>query len=249
LAPRPAFTFWPGGRPGGGGPDGGPSDPDPGTAARESARRGDHRPERERLGLPERYLVYTGRFDARQDLETLLRALARLSVSGRPDELPAEVAWPPRVLLVGASPDDRASLARSAAREGVGDALAYAPHLPHERVAALVRGARAAILPAVSDSAGLPALEAIACGTPVVASAVGALPEIVGSAGIVVARRDPERLASALATIWSDERVYGRLAAAARDRARTDRWTWADVADATRRIYADVAARRRVAGR
>ena len=265
LAPRPAFTFWAGGRPhggsddvsGSGGAPGSGSDrvtsataPDPGhgTAGLEAARRGDHRAERERLGLPERYLVYTGRFDARQDLATLLRALARLAVAGRPEELPAEAVWPPRVLLVGASPEDRASLARAAAREGVGDALAYAPHLPDERVAALVRGARAAILPAVSDAAGLPALEAIACGTPVVASAVGALPEIVGSAGIVVAPRDPERLATALATAWSDERLHGQLALAARERAETDRWSWADVAEATRRIYAEVALRRRPDG-
>src|SRR5207245_2875447 len=83
-----------------------------------------------------------------------------------------------------------------------------APRLSDERLAALVRGARAAILPAISDATGLPALEAIACGTPVVASAVGALPEIVGSAGIVVQPRDPDRLASALATTWSDDRVH-----------------------------------------
>jgi glycosyltransferase involved in cell wall biosynthesis len=260
LAPRPAFRFWPAGTRPEPGPDrserGSPDGP-PRAIAGEAARvtawdrasRGDHRAERERLGLPERYLVYAGRFDARQDLETLLRALARLAAAGRPDDLPAEAPWPPRVLLVGASPEDRASLARAASREGVGDTLAYAPHLPDERLAALVRGARAAILPAISDAAGLPALEAIACGTPVVASAVGALPEIVGSAGIVVEPRDPERLASALATAWSDEAVYGRLAAAARERAETDSRTWDDVADATRRVYAEVASRGRLADR
>jgi glycosyltransferase involved in cell wall biosynthesis len=248
LAPRPAFRFWPVGAGAGANPDrkasGGSPDGPRGATAGDIARRGDHRAERERLGLPERYLVYAGRFDARQDLATLLRALARLAAAGRPEGLPADVPWPPRVLLVGASPEDRASLARAAAREGVGDTLAYAPHLSDERVAALVRGARAAILPAISDAAGLPALEAIACGTPVVASAVGALPEIVGSAGIVVEPRDPERLASALATTWSDESLYGGLAAAARERAETDRRTWADVADETRRIYAEVAAGR-----
>jgi glycosyltransferase involved in cell wall biosynthesis len=238
LAPRPAFTFWPGGGVNGASPDAGST---AGAAALEAARRVDHRAERERLGLPERYLVYTGRFDARQDLATLLRALARLAAAGRPEDLPSEVPWPPRVLLVGASPEDRASLARAAAREGVGDSLVYAPRLADERLAVLVRGARAAILPAISDAAGLPALEAIACGTPVIASAVGALPEIVGSAGIVVQPRDAERLAAAVATAWSDEPVYGRLAAAARERAETDRRTWADVANETRRIYAEVA--------
>ena len=253
LAPRPAFTFWPAGIEPGAGVDragtGGSTDPGRGASALEIARRSDHRPERERLGLPERYLVYAGRFDARQDLATLLRALAHLAAAGRPEDLPADVAWPPRVLLVGASPEDRASLARAAAREDVGDTLAYAPRLPDERVAALVRGARAAILPAISDSTGLPALEAIACGTPVIASAVGALPEIVGSAGIVVEPRDPERLASALATAWSDEAVHGRLAAAARERAETDRRSWADVANETRRIYAELATGGRPADR
>jgi len=240
LAPRPAFSFWPSTIAAPGQPS---RDVTRDATSSEAERRRDHRAERERLGLPERYLVYTGRFDARQDLATLLLALSRLAAAGRPEDLATDVAWPPRVLLVGASPDDRASLARTAAREGVGDALAYAPRLPDERLAALVRGARAAILPAISDAAGLPALEAIACGTPVVASAVGALPEIVGSAGIVVQPRDAERLASALATTWSDERVHARLASAARERAQTDRRIWADVADETRRVYAEVAVR------
>jgi glycosyltransferase involved in cell wall biosynthesis len=196
--------------------------------------------ERARLGLPERYLVYTGRFDARQDLATLLRALAALAAAGRPAALPDAVPWPPRVLLVGASPDDRASLARAASREGVGDALAYAPGIETARVARLVAGARAAILPAVSESAGLSAIEAIATGVPVVASAVGALPEVVGAAGILVEPRDPGRLASALTAVFADDEVHGRLAAAARARAGDDRRTWADVASQTRAVYAAV---------
>ena len=85
--------------------------------------------------------------------------------------------------------------------------------------ASLVRGARAALLPVVSDSAGHAAIEAIACGTPVVASAVGALPEIVGAAGILVEPRDPARLAQALATAFVDDRVHGSLVEIARERA------------------------------
>ena len=194
--------------------------------------------ERERLGLSERYFVYAGRYDARQDLATLVRALADLGGVGRPDGLAEEVAWPPRVLLVGASPDDRASVARIAAHEGVGDVLSYAPRLEMERLAALVAGARALILPVVSDASGLSAIEAIAAGTPVVASAVGGLPEIVGSAGILVEPRDPRRLAAALATIWTDESLHGHLAQVVRDRARKDRRSWREVADETRRVYA-----------
>ncbi|HET7473059.1 MAG TPA: glycosyltransferase [Candidatus Limnocylindrales bacterium] len=225
LAPRPAYAFW----------------PDGSGAARASVKAS--RSERERLGLPERYLVYSGRYDARQDLATLLRALSLLAAAGRPDGLPEDVPWPPRVLLIGASPEDRASLARAAARVDVGESLAYAPRLSDERAATLVRGARAAILPALSDATGLPALEAVACGTPVIASAVGALPDAVGTAGILVAPREPERLAAALATAWADDRVHARLAASAREAAEASPRTWADVAAETRQVYAEVGIR------
>ena len=204
----------------------------------------DPRAARDRLGLPERYVIYSGRYDARQDTNSLLSALRELGTAGRPAGLGADEAWPPRVLFAGASPDDRAALARAAAREGVGEALVYAPRLDDQRLAALVRGARAALLPVVSDSAGLAAIEAIACGVPVVASSVGALPEIVGPAGILVEPRDARRLASALETAVLDDRVHATLADAARERAAADDRTWADVARETRAVYASVGAAR-----
>lgn len=203
---------------------------------------------RARLGVTGRYLVLFGRFDARLDLATLLGALAALAAAGRPDGLDVGVAWPPRILLVGASPDDRASIARVAARKGIGWSFAYAPGLSVEEVAGLVRGARAAILPVVSDAAGLPVVEALACGTPVVASAVGPLPELIGAAGLLVEPRDPERLAVALAAIWADDAVHARIAELARERTERDTRTWADVARETRAIYAAVGTAR-VTGR
>ncbi len=205
---------------------------------------GDARAERERLGLAERYFVYSGRYDARQDLRTLLRALAELAAAGRPPELAEDVPWPPRVLLLGTSPNDRAALARAAAREDVGDALVYAPALDTARLARLVAGARAAILPAVSEAAGLAALDAIASGVPVVASNVGALPEVVGAAGILVEPREPARLAAALTATWADDRVHGRLAALAREAAAGSARTWTDVARDTRAVYAAAGIRR-----
>lgn len=224
LAPRPAFAL--------------ALEGDRAELDRDAAR------ERDRLGLPERYFVYSGRYDARHDLATLLRALVALAAAGRPAGLPEDVAWPPRILLVGASPEDRASLARAAARQGIGECLSYAPQLAPAVVAGLVRGARSAILPIVSDAAGLAATEAIACGTPVVASSIGALTDLVGGAGILVEPRDPERLAVALRAAWSDDRVHGRIAATARERATWQRRTWADVARETRVIYAEVGVRR-----
>jgi len=142
---------------------------------------------------------------------------------------------------VGASPDDRAALARAAAREGVGELLAYAPYASDERLAALVAGARAVVLPTLSDAAGLAAIEATAAGVPVIASTVGALPEIVSGVGILVEPRDVARLAAAVATAWSDDAVHDRLAAAARARSLKSPRTWRDVARETRAVYGSVA--------
>jgi glycosyltransferase involved in cell wall biosynthesis len=224
LAPRAGFAPWPVGAAAGASP----------SASSDV---------RARLGLTGRYLVFTGRFDARLDLATLLSALAQLARADRPADLEPSASWPPRVLLVGATPDDRASIARAAARKSVGDALVYAPGLPVADLVELVRGARAVVLPVVSEAAGLPVIEAIACGTPVIASAVGPLPELIGPAGLLVEPGDPDRLAVALATLWSDDAVHARIAASARERAAWNTRTWADVARETREVYAAVGSR------
>ncbi len=171
---------------------------------------------RERLGLESRYFILPGRFDARLDLRTFLSAMADLAAAGRPANLDQGTAWPPRILVVGASPDDRASIARAAARKGIGESLAYAPALAVEELVGLVQGARAVVLPAISEGAGLPIIEALACGVPVIASSVGPLPELVGPAGLLVEPADPARLAVALATLWADDVVHGRLREVAR---------------------------------
>ena len=216
----------------------------PRPAFRPEAAAGAER-EATRLGLGQRYAVYAGRYDARQDLPTLLDALARL-VDGPagPGDAPVgpgdAAPWPPRVCLVGATPDDRAALSRAAARAGVADAMAYAPELPSDRLAALVAGARFLVQPANSEATGLVALEAIAAGVPVVASAAGVLPEVVGRAGILVEPGDPARLATALGAAWADDDLHAQLVEAAMERRATMR-TWSDVAWDTRTAWTDVA--------
>lgn len=185
---------------------------------------------RGRHGLVEPYVVYPGRYDARHDLGTLLAAMAHLPLT--------------RLLLVGASPDERASLARAAADEDVDQLLSYAPLGDAREVAALVAGARAAVLPVRSDANGHPALEAIAAGTPVVASAIGALPEVVGAAGILVEPRSPDRLATALGALFAETRARETVAAAVASASRRVRErTWDDVAAETRAVYVEAAAR------
>jgi glycosyltransferase involved in cell wall biosynthesis len=225
LAPRPAYAVGP-------------------TAL--AARAAKARAIVEGLGLGDRYLVYPGRHDIRQDAATMLAALASLGRRGRPDDLADDAPWPPRVLVLDTTPDDRAALARIAARQGAGDALVYAPALPPDDAAAVVAASRGVVLPMISEASGLAALDALAVGVPVVASAVGALPEIVGTAGILVEPRDRDRLATALAALWAEGSVRAKLEEAARERSTAGGSTirtWADVAAEVRSIYAEVGRR------
>jgi glycosyltransferase involved in cell wall biosynthesis len=208
-----------------------------------ATRAADAREITDRLGLGERYLVYPGRFDVRQDAGTLLRALASLAGAGRPDDLAADAPWPPRMLVLDATPDDRAALARVAARHEAGDHLVYAPVLAVDDAAAVVARSRGVVLPMTTDSTGLAALDAIAAGVPVIASSVGALPEIVGTAGILVEPRDRDRLAAALLAAWGDGAVRTGIVEAARERASATTRTWRDVAADVRAIYAEVGIR------
>lgn len=195
-------------------------------------------PDADRVG-PGPYLVYAARHDARHDLVTLTAALERLADAGRPARLKPAMAWPPRVLITEASPADRADIGRVAARAGVGEAFSYVPVVEPGELATIVAGARAALAPMRSDATGFAALDALAVGVPVVASAVDALPGIVGTAGILVEPRDVDRLATALTSIWTNESLHTRLARAAAASGVKDR-TWRDVARDVRRVYAEV---------
>lgn len=201
---------------------------------------------RVRFDLPPRYLVFAGRYDARKDFATLFAALAALREqapsSPGPRSGPVDpAAWPPVVVLAGAAGDgheDSPAVARHARRAGVADLVRLTPQLDPRDLAALQAGALAHVQPALSDGTGLAVSEALAVGIPVICSRVGALPEAVGAAGIIVEPADPQRLAVAIRAIWEGGAVARQVARRARQGAAGPRRTWADVARETRAVYA-----------
>lgn len=188
----------------------------------------------QRLSLPPRYLVFAGRYDARMDLTTLVRALRRL----RDAEQPPVLVLAARFDIEG----DWLGLQRAVVRSGVGGQLLLAPRLARAERAALIGGAEGFVYPALSEATGLGALEALSLGVPVICSRSGALPEIVTSAGIVVEPRDPGRLAAAVDALWAGGLLAQQLHRAARRRADDHQRSWADVARETRAVYAAVSA-------
>jgi glycosyltransferase involved in cell wall biosynthesis len=204
------------------------------------------RPEPVRLGrlraihrIPERFLVVGGRYDARSDLPTLLAAVRTLRDRGTGD------ADLPCLVLVGAAGNDREARTRVtqlAERYGVRDLVRLTPPLPVQDRATLEAAAVGHVQPALSDATGMSAHEALASGVPVICSRTGALPEIVGPAGIIVEPQDAGRLAAALVTLWSGGPVAVQVTRAAQAKAAGPRRRWSDVAHDTRTVYAQAVA-------
>jgi len=126
----------------------------------------------------------------------------------------------------------------------LGDAVQFVSDLDHARVAALLASAEVAVVPSLYEGFSLPAIEAMACGTPLVATRTGALPEVVGEDGVaalLVAPGDGGALAAALERLLDDPEERERLGAAARARV-AERFTWRAVAEATAAYYAEAVA-------
>ena len=150
----------------------------------------------------------------------------------------------PPVLVIGLAPgtdQEQAMIKRSVDAHRLADAVRVITVADTLQRAALLANAQAFVYPVLSDATGQPALEALAAGVPVVGSRVGAVPETIGSAGIVVEPRDVSRMAAALEAVWATGALSQQLRRQARRRADSDQRTWADVALETRRVYAAAA--------
>jgi glycosyltransferase involved in cell wall biosynthesis len=174
-------------------------------------------------GLPERYLLFVGSREPRKNLATLLAAYRELLAD------PAPGGIPPLVLVGPAGWGEALDLAGLPA-----EAVRTPGYLPEDDLARVVAGAAALVFPSWYEGFGLPALEALACGTPVVASDLPALREVLGDQAELVPPGDAAAMAAALAKVLADP---GGEAARAARRARAAAFTWAACARATLSAY------------
>ncbi len=183
--------------------------------------------------LRERYLLFFGTLEPRKNVGALLDAYALL--------LERDAALPRLVLAGRATEDADAWLARLHAPplSGHVEHLGYVADGDRE---AVYRGACALVMPSLDEGFGLPALEAMAAGVPVIASNRGALPEVLGEAGVVVAPDDVPGLAAAIARVAADDAWAAGLAQAGLARARA--FSWDRAAQAVHAAYEDAVARR-----
>ncbi len=198
---------------------------------------GDRGGARRAVGLPtdRAVLLFVGRIQPLKAPDVAIRALALLADSTA-------------VLVIvggasGAAGDSEEAKARQLAADlGVADRVQFVAPRPHHILSSYYRAADLVIVPSRSESFGLVALEAAACGIPVVASAVGGLLNIVhdGVTGLLVDGRDPARYARGISQLLDDPAGAAAMGAAAAVRAR--RFTWSFTAARLRRLYTDLAA-------
>ena len=141
------------------------------------------------------YVLYVGNFKPHKNLARLIRAFALL---------PGPLRGRHSLVLAGGAADGRAALVALAATLGLGARVIFPGRIADEDLAALYSGAAAFVLPSLEEGFGLPVLEAMACGAPVVASNRAALPELVADAGLVFDAEREGELAAALARVLAD---------------------------------------------
>jgi glycosyltransferase involved in cell wall biosynthesis len=171
----------------------------------------------------EPYALFVGALQPRKDATTAIEALALVGEQ------------PPRLILVGPDKGGRADAESTAQRLGLADRVELRGHVPQYELAALYRGAACLVFPSRYEGFGLPVLEAMASGTPVVATTAGALPEIAGGAAILVDQRNPVALAGGIERAIADRE---RLRRAGLERAR--RYSWAETARRTLEVYREL---------
>ena len=163
--------------------------------------------DRYRPGFP--YILYVGNHRPHKNLDRLFAAFRDIDAPKL------------RLLLTGAaSPEMAARLEHT----GLANRIGFLGTISDERLATMYRGAKLLVLPSLSEGFGLPALEAMACGVPVVASNAGALPEVLGGTGVLVDPLDVADIRAGIERVLDDSSLLLKMHRLGLQRATKYRW-------------------------
>jgi glycosyltransferase involved in cell wall biosynthesis len=174
-----------------------------------------------RFGGPS-YILIVGAIQPRKDPLTALEALSRLD-----SEL--------RLVFAGPEKQGGNEVRRAIARLGLEGRVDLVGHVEKKRLAELYRGATCLVLPSRYEGFGLPVVEAMACGTPVVATSAGSIPEVAGGAAVLVDPGDPAALAAGI-----ERALAERESLVAAGLARAKDFSWVQTARDTLEIYREL---------
>ena len=177
--------------------------------------------------IPPRYFLFVGTVEPRKNLGTLLDAW-RIVKSRRPD-------WAFKLVIAGGHGWNCEPVEMQARKRRVETDVIALDYVTHEDLPVLYRTAEALVFPSLYEGFGLPPLEAMACGTPVIASTAPAIPEVVGDAALMCDPHDPEGIARAIVQIQDDRQLRDSLVARGFERIKL--FGWRKTAEETLALY------------
>lgn len=189
-----------------------------------------------RRGLPDRFILYVGNHKPHKNVPSLVDALSRIR---------KDVSC--SLLLLDDGGDDCRRTRATVEAAGMSDRVVFLRDLPDSELPLLYNSADVFVFPSLYEGFGLPPLEAMACGTPVVTSNASSLPEVVGDAGIMVDPHSVEELADAILKVLRDADIRDRMISKGFERAKD--FSWQETARRTLNVYEDAWQGKGIAGR
>jgi glycosyltransferase involved in cell wall biosynthesis len=188
---------------------------------------------RERYQLDHAFVLYVGNIKPHKNLVRLIEAFADLRRTGF-EEL--------KLLIIGDEISRLPALRRAVHRHKLHKHVRFLGYLSDDTLAILYRLASAFVFPSLYEGFGLPPLEAMASGTPVVTSNVSSLPEVAGDAAVLVDPYDVDSIAEGLRRVLSDPALAAELGRKGQERARE--FSWERSVARTRQLYQEIGGRR-----
>jgi glycosyltransferase involved in cell wall biosynthesis len=182
---------------------------------------------RQKYDLPAAMILYLGTLEPRKGLDTLIAAYGALAADVLHD-----------VVIAGKRGWYTEPLFQQVEALGLGQRVHFTDYIPDEDLPALYNLAHLFVYPSRYEGFGLPVLEAMACGVPVVCTNAASVPEIVGDAALLVPPDDVEALAAAMRRVLDDRVLEAELVARGLERARS--FTWEETARRTVQIYEEM---------
>src|SRR5215831_2422372 len=170
---------------------------------------------RERFQLQDQFVLYAGNVKPHKNVERLIQAFHLVRQRGL-DHL--------KLVIIGDEVSRYAALRRAVHKHQLHQYVRFLGYVPEETLAVMYRLAGVFVFPSLYEGFGLPPLEAMASGTPVVTSNVSSLPEVVGDAAILVDPYDPQAIAKGIAKILTDEAIRRELRQKGLKRAQEFSW-------------------------
>jgi glycosyltransferase involved in cell wall biosynthesis len=183
---------------------------------------------KEKYGLPNHYLLFVGGFNPRKNIGNLLRAYATVKDS-----------FPHDLVIVGFKRWKYAEDFKLIDDLGLRGRIHQLGYVPDSDLVAIYNRADLFVFPSLYEGFGIPVLEAMACGCPVVSSKTGCTPEVAGDAAVLVNPHDVAEISDSIARVLSDETV--RKSLVAKGLARVRQFSWKKCADETLKLFESVA--------